>query len=94
MPAHARPQYRGDYQRRARAIRDAANANPNTTCWRCGLVLSAHANHRNGRPPTWHAGHIIDSDPNSPLAPEASTCNTAAGAVYGNQKREPTSYNW
>lgn len=86
--------YSGPYQVRARAVRRAANANPHTRCWRCGRTLAEHPPHRNGQRPRWQAGHVIDSDPTSPLAPEASTCNTSAGATYGNVKREPRSETW
>lgn len=68
----ARPHYHGDYKTRAKQVRDQANADPNTRCWRCG----GHA--RPGDP--WQAGHLIDSDPTSPLAPEHRSCNTRAGA--------------
>lgn len=84
----------GTYQVRARAVRRAANRNPLTRCWRCGRTLVEHEPHRTGRPVTWQAGHVVDSDPRSPLAPEASTCNKQAGAVYGNTKREPRSEDW
>jgi hypothetical protein len=56
--------------------------------------LSQHPPHHTGKPPTWQAGHVIDHDPASPLAPEASTCNTSAGATYGNARREPRSEDW
>ena len=74
-PAH----YAGDYEVRAARCRAAANADPNTVCWRCGLFLDQHAPHSNGKPATWQAGHVRDGDPTSPLLPEASTCNVRAG---------------
>lgn len=83
----------GTYQVRARAVRDAANRNPATQCWRCGLTLAEHAPHADGKPVTWTAGHVIDTDPTSPLAPEASTCNYSAGATTGNTRRG-TGYEW
>jgi hypothetical protein len=89
-----RSHHQGDYSRRARLVRQAANANPLTKCWRCGRTLSQHPPHHTGKPPTWQAGHVIDHDPASPLAPEASTCNTSAGATYGNARREPRSEDW
>ena len=71
-PAH----YRGNgYDRRAKWCRDMANANPNTTCRRCGL------GRREGDP--WEAGHVIDGDPASPLAPEHRSCNRLAGLQRG-----------
>ena len=87
-PAH----YRGSYHVRARNIRAAANANPNTRCWRCGRTLAQHPPHHNGNPAKWTAGHLRDGDPTSPLAPEASTCNYSAGAqrINGTANVEPT----
>lgn len=82
-PAH----YRGSYHVQARKVREAAYANPLTRCWRCGLMLHEHEPHKTGKPATWTAGHVIDSDQRSPLRPEASTCNKSAGARYGNQLR-------
>lgn len=84
----------GDYARRARAVREAAYASLGTRCWRCGLTLAEHAAHKTGKPATWQAGHVIDSDPRSPLLPEASTCNASAGATMGNHLREPPSRVW
>ncbi len=83
----------GDYQVRAQAVRDAANSDPNTKCWRCGKTLAEHEPHKGGKPARWTAGHIIDSDPTSPLAPEASTCNYIAGALTGNARRS-SGYDW
>lgn len=85
--------HRGTYHVDSRRVRAAANANPGTTCWRCGRTLAEHPPHRNGAPAHWTAGHIIDGDPTSPLAPEVSTCNYTAGAVTGNQRRA-TGYTW
>jgi hypothetical protein len=85
--------HRGDYHRRSRALVAAAKLNPGTLCWRCGRTLANHPPHRNGKPATWTAGHVRDSDPTSPLAPEASTCNYQAGARLTNQRRQ-TGYDW
>lgn len=87
------PHHSGDYQRRAAAVRAAANRDPATVCWRCRLTLAQHEPHPNGKPATWTAGHVIDSDPSSPLMPEASTCNYSAGASAGNTRRG-TGYTW
>lgn len=83
MPGKRRDHYRGDYDRRARSIRAAANADPSTRCWRCGRTL---AEHKPGD--TWDAGHIRDGDPTSPLAPEAASCNRSSGAIDGNRRRQ------
>ena len=82
-PAH----YRGTFHVDSRRVRDAAYADPLTLCWRCGRTLDQHPPHKTGKPATWTAGHVIDSDPTSPLLPEASTCNKSAGARYGNRLR-------
>lgn len=74
-PAH----YRGSYHVQARKVRDAANADPGTLCRRCGLPARA------GDP--WEAGHVIDGDPRSPLAPEHRSCNRSSGAKRGNRLR-------
>lgn len=79
--------HRGTYPARARALRARANADPLTRCWRCGRTLAEHPPHRNGKPARWTAGHLVDGQENGPLAPEASTCNYAAGAVLGNKRR-------
>lgn len=71
----------GDYQRRARIVRQAANADPATTCWRCGLTLDAKPGD------TWDAGHVRSGDPTSPLLPEHSSCNRSHGATEGNRRR-------
>ena len=82
MPARNRSHYSGDYQRRARAVRQAAYADPTTRCWRCGRTLVEH-----GATARWDAGHVRDGDPLSPLAAEASSCNRSAGAAAGNRRR-------
>jgi hypothetical protein len=90
------PHHRGSYHVTAARVRAAANADPNTRCWRCGRTLNQHPPHRNGKPATWQAGHTTDSQVGGHLAPEASTCNTIAGARYGNQLRKPrrTTLTW
>lgn len=96
MPAKVKPaHYRGGYHVAARRVRQAANADPATTCWRCGRTLAEHKPHKTGKPARWMAGHIIDGQAGGPLLPEASTCNLEAGARYGNRKRQRvTSRNW
>jgi hypothetical protein len=80
-----RPHDSPDYRRRRDAL--MRTATPFTKCIRCGRRLQDHPPHRNGRPATWHAGHVIDGDNRGALALEASTCNTAAGGALGNQRR-------
>jgi len=78
-PAHRR----GDYARRAAAVRAAAYADPTTICWRCRRTLAEHP-----AGDTWDAGHLRDGDASSALAAEASSCNRAAGAAAGNRRRK------
>lgn len=87
-------------------VRSLASANPGAVCWRCGLTLDEHPPHRSGKRPTWQAGHTIDGTfgpgwfdvaarppAGAWIAPEASTCNTSAGAVTINAKRS-TGFDW
>ena len=86
--------YRNDYDRRAKTVRRYANANPDARCWRCGQPA------RPGDP--WQAGHLIDGDPASPLAPEHRSCNAGAGATLLDNRRldqrrhilGATNYGW
>ena len=71
----------GDYQRRSRLVRQAANADPSTKCWQCGMTQAEH-----GRP--WTAGHVRDGDEGSPLLPECARCNYSRGATMGNRRRK------
>lgn len=59
-------QYSGDYQRRAKAVRDNA-----THCHIC------REGYRENDP--WQADHIIPGDPASPLAPAHRSCNASRG---------------
>lgn len=88
------PHHRGGYHVNARRVRQMANANPDTRCWRCGLTLAQHPPHKNGTPAKWTAGHVVDGQVGGPLAPEASTCNYSAGATAGNQRRGGTDLTW
>lgn len=87
MSGTRKPWHAGNFARRARAVRDAANRNPDTRCWRCGRTKAEH-----GRP--WHAGHLNDSEIGGPLAPECEPCNTSHGAAHGNRNREPHTERW
>lgn len=89
--------YQGDYQTRRKRL--LATITQHSICWRCGRTLDAHPAHRNGRRPYWTAGHVRDSDPSSPLALEASTCNYAAGGRLKAERAKrrngnPTSRRW
>ena len=82
MPAKDRRHYRNGYNLRAKRLRDAADADPATRCWRCGGL---------SRPDDpWQAGHVRDADPTSPLMPEHQSCNVKAGR----QLQEPRSQRW
>jgi hypothetical protein len=79
MPARNRDHYRGDYQRRARAVVARANANPATTCWRCGQPA---------RPDDpWQAGHLNDGQVGGPLQAEHRSCNARAGQAISARRR-------
>ncbi len=71
--------HRGSFPGRARAVRDRANADPLTLCWRCGRPAVA------GDP--WQAGHVVDGEVGGQLLPEHASCNQSAGARLGNQLR-------
>lgn len=62
-----RVHYQGDYQTRAAAVRDAANADPDTPCGICGNLKIE------GDP--WQAHHIFPTDPTSPLVAAHRSCN-------------------
>jgi hypothetical protein len=85
-PSH----YRGRYHVQARKLRAQAAANPNTVCWRCGRTLQEHPRHRNGRPPYWTAGHLVDGMRDGALLPEVSVCNYAAGGRLARARERQT----
>ncbi len=65
--------YDAAYRRRAARLRAAATADPSTQCWRCGQRAIV------GDP--WQAGHLIDGELFSALAPEHRSCNARAGRL-------------
>ena len=75
-PAH----YTGSYDADAKAIRDAAYADPLTRCWWCNKTLAEH-----GQP--WQAGHLNDGEVGGPMAAECRKCNASRGGKLGNQRR-------
>ncbi len=75
------PHHSGSYQRRAKQVRDQANADTGTRCWQCGKTQQEH-----GR--AWTAGHEHDGDPSSRLLPECAGCNYSRGATAGNRRRQ------
>jgi hypothetical protein len=87
------PHHRGSYQVTAARVRAIANADPATTCWRCGLTLAEIRLHRNPKA-RWTAGHLNDGQVGGPLAPECSPCNYGAGATHGNNQRRRTTLAW
>ena len=82
--------HRGTHQVRARAVVDAANRDPMTRCWRCGLTLAEHPKHKTGKRARWTGGHVIDGQVGGLILPEASTCNFTHGARLGNQRQRRT----
>lgn len=74
------PHHRGSYQTRAKQVRDQANYDPATRCWRCGELRRA------GDP--WQAGHINDGQVDGPLAAEHASCNARAGQILSTQRRK------
>jgi hypothetical protein len=96
MSTNNKQLYRGSYPRRSKAVREAAKANPNTRCWRCGKTYAEALRMWGPVKAAWQAGHVVDSHPGSPLAPEHAKCNEAAGGRLGNARRqtvEPRSPN-
>jgi hypothetical protein len=79
------PHDSAEYRQRRRLL--LANAGPLTKCGRCGRLLKDHPPHRNGRPATWHADHVVNGDNRAPLILSASTCNTSQGGRDGNTRR-------
>lgn len=70
-----RPHYAGNYRQRAKAIRDNA-----TNCYLCG---------EGPRPnDPFQADHVIEGDPDSPLAPAHRSCNIRKWHQQRKQKRE------
>ena len=65
-PKPKRPHYSGNYQARAKAVRESAQY-----CWIC--LEGA----RVGDP--WTADHVIPGDSDSPLLPAHRSCNSRRG---------------
>lgn len=59
-------QYSGDYQKRAREVREAAER-----CWLCGEGPR--------RDDPWQADHVVPGDRYSPLLPAHRSCNASRG---------------
>jgi hypothetical protein len=86
------PLYQGDHKRKARALCAAAAADPTTPCGRCGKTLAQHPRTKTGKPPRWHAGHVIDGLKGGPLRPEVDVCNEAAGGRLATRRRSPNAW--
>jgi hypothetical protein len=91
LPAKSRTKYSGDYQVRARFVRQRANADPSTRCWRTGLTL-AEGRAKWGTKVHWQAGHVDGYT--DLLAAELSHPNQSAGAKVGNAKRVEPREPW
>lgn len=86
------PHHRGRHQARAKAVTDAAYANPDTRCWRCGGRLFDRK-----RGDRWEAGHLIGGQVDGELRAEHRSCNRADAARRTNAKRrgiKHTSADW
>jgi hypothetical protein len=77
--------HRHGHNRRAKALNTAANADPNTRCWQCGLTL-AQVRRRKPRA-FWTAGHVKDGEVGGLMLHECSACNFSRGAARGNELR-------
>lgn len=88
------PHHRGPHQVTARRIKQAADADLTTRCWRCQRTMPEI---RRTKPHAqWQAGHLTDGQVGGPYAPECSPCNAAAGARITNNKKQPprTDLTW
>jgi len=94
--------HRGTHQVRARQVTRAAYLNPDTVCgappdvckgWG-NRTLAEHPNTSTGKPPSWHAGHVIAGVVNGELRPWVNVCNTSDGAIMRNTRSEPHSERW
>lgn len=88
MPKVKPPHHRGTHQARAKAVTDAAYADPETRCWRCRRTLAQIRRHKPKA--IWHGGHVVDGEVGGLLLAECSTCNSARGARMGNLRRAAT----
>lgn len=88
MPGYDRSHYGWRHDQRAKQVRDAANANPLTRCWKCGLTLDQVRAKFPGRRVVWDAGHTIDGDPHCALLAECSPCNRGGGADLTNWRHK------
>lgn len=75
------------FKLRAKPVRDRANADPTTRCWRCGRTLAEVRRAEPGRTVAWHAGHTVTGDRWSPLLAECSVCNLRDAAKTTTLKR-------
>lgn len=92
----------GQFEVKARRMRQRATADPTATCWRDGLTLAQHPGQ------TWTCGHVddpalyqlhpsryADTIDGRLCAPEASGCNYSHGATAGNKRRgQATTRRW
>jgi len=66
LPKKDRQHYKGNYKKRAKAIRDTA-----THCWLCGETAKPND--------PWTADHVIAGNPDSILAAAHRSCNSRRG---------------
>jgi hypothetical protein len=79
----------GSHKQRSEALRRAALRDPHATCWICNETLENGPKHRNGKPSTWHADHVVAGDPRSPLRLAHSYCNQSRGSGRREGGRRP-----
>lgn len=103
MSGQRKQHHSGSFSQQARLMRNAAHADPTTTCWRDGLTLAEHPVGAR-----WTCGHVDDAElyrlhpsPHARwidgrlCAPECSGCNYKHGAAKGNRMRShTTTRNW
>lgn len=89
MPRPNQAHHKGDYPKRAAAVRAAAYADPSTRCRRCGRTLAeVLALGWTPRQAGWQGGHAVDGQVGGPLVPEHARCNETAGARLGGLIRQ------
>ena len=82
-----KPHHRGSFDRRAKMVRVAAYADPDTRCHRCGFRLNEGPFHRHDHTEKWEAGHVVDGEVDGWLMPETRSCNRRDAARKLNARK-------
>lgn len=94
MPSVKAPHHKGTYHQQSARVRAAANADPDTQCWKCGRTL---AQARRFKPKAhWCAGHVIRGQEGGDLLAECSICSNAEGGrtrTRKSKRRSPRSWD-